>query len=87
MIVSASGKSVGGATVILRAKTAQPKLTWLRHNHDVLARTTSDASGQFSFHRVAIPPQLIHTIEALLAIKQVPNCSPGQMVTAWPGPT
>src|ERR1019366_6987324 len=68
MVVNPSGKPIADATVILRAKIGGQLLypTALSHNRDVLARTTTDASGRFAFDKIGLPLRLADVIGSLL---------------------
>ncbi len=66
VVLTPEGKPVEGAVVILHMKN---NVYWmgLKHNHDVLARTTSNARGQFTFEKIAIPPRHDRYIRTLFA--------------------
>ncbi|MFO0808338.1 MAG: carboxypeptidase regulatory-like domain-containing protein [Gemmataceae bacterium] len=67
VVVTPDGQPVGGATVVLRAKTGGRFYAMgVKHNRDVLARTTADAAGRFTFDGIGIPPRLEEIIESLI---------------------
>jgi hypothetical protein len=67
IVVTPEGEPIAQASVFLRAKIGGLQYTFgLRHNRDLLARTTTDKDGQFAFKDVGIPPRLEDQIEALL---------------------
>jgi protocatechuate 3,4-dioxygenase beta subunit len=67
VVVTPDGKPARGAMVVLRAKTAgQQHSIGMKHDRDVLARTTTDAAGGFAFDGIGIPPRLEGIIDSLL---------------------
>src|SRR5436190_1930561 len=66
VLVTPEGQPLAGASVLLRAKTGGSFYhIGVRHNRDVLARTTSDERGSFAFDKIAIPLRLGGEIESL----------------------
>lgn len=66
-VVTADGKPVRGASVVLRAKMGgQNYTTGLLHNRDVLAGAVTDADGRFEFKNVAISLRMTRIIESLI---------------------
>jgi hypothetical protein len=67
IVTSLDNRPVAGAQVVLRAPIGGHQYTsGLRHNRDVLARTTSDRAGKFDFGRVPVPPRFAELIEQLM---------------------
>jgi hypothetical protein len=84
VVVTPDGRPISGATVVLRAKTGgRMYVSGVRHNRDILARTTTDADGRFAFDGVAIPPRQVEVIDSLRRGQGGAEL----LAWAWPGPT
>ncbi|MEM9658866.1 MAG: M56 family metallopeptidase, partial [Planctomycetota bacterium] len=73
-----AGAPVADATVVLRANLGGVQYVGgLQHARDVLARTTTDAQGEYSFSSVGFPPRCVRNIDNLRKGKV------GAHVLAW----
>jgi protocatechuate 3,4-dioxygenase beta subunit len=78
VVAAPDGKPIEGAAVVLRTPIGGQQYTGgLRHNRDVLARTTTDRDGRFDFGSVPIPPRFEEQIE------QLTRGAGGAQVVAW----
>lgn len=65
-VTTSGGKRIGGATVLLRtAVDTDSRLPGSDLSHDVLAQTTTDSNGRFSFGGIGIPLRMYQTISGL----------------------
>ena len=66
VVLSSAGTPISGATVVLRAKLGGTQYYFgVRHNRDILARTTTDERGKFAFESIGIPPRMADYIDSL----------------------
>jgi beta-lactamase regulating signal transducer with metallopeptidase domain len=67
VVATPDGKPIGGAELFLRAKIGGTYYSaGSTHNRDVLARTKTNAAGEFAFEKIAVPPRLEQIIDSLL---------------------
>ena len=66
LVTDENGKPLAGMHVVLRAHLMTHQYAWaFPHTRDVLARTTTDANGNFGFDRIGIPPRMVEAIDKL----------------------
>ncbi|HEY1378518.1 MAG TPA: M56 family metallopeptidase, partial [Gemmataceae bacterium] len=67
IVTGPDGRPIAGATVVLRAKIGGHQYSFgVRHNRDILARTTAGADGGFIFKGIGLPPRLEEVIDGLM---------------------
>ena len=79
IVTDTDGTPLAEMQVVLRAKIdGSHQYAWaIRHNRDVLARTTTNAEGRFAFIGIGIPPRMIDAIADLRAGKS------GAQLVVW----
>jgi protocatechuate 3,4-dioxygenase beta subunit len=79
MVIDPNGVALEGMSVVLRANMGGVQYASLGfpHSRDILARTTTDMRGRFSFTRIGIPPRMVGVIDNIREGK------PGAQLLAW----
>ena len=66
-VVDEDGTALAGMNVVLRARARGMNhyFSGLGHNHDVLAKTQTNAQGRFNLEKIGIPPRMIKVLSEL----------------------